>query len=104
MKVLREWGVVAVNGDSTIGEVFHGLSTGQIESADRFHLPRQYTNSLVSCSIAPTLLGKFQSIPLSIKVQDAVEFGKYFIFVLQCSTVRATTPKNALDVLMREAG
>ncbi len=91
VKVFREWGVLAVNSDSTVGEVFHGLSTGHIESADGFRLPEQYADSPVSCSIAPTLLGKFQSIPLSIKVQDAVEFGKYLKFVLQCSTVRPTS-------------
>ena len=33
VKVLCEWGIFAVNSDSTVGEVFHGLSTGQIESA-----------------------------------------------------------------------
>ena len=90
--VLREWGILAVNGDSTFGEVFHGLSTGQIESADGFHLPEQYADSPVSCSIAPILLGKFESIPLSIKVQDAVEFGV------------PTTSKNDIDILMKEAG
>ena len=39
LKVLREWEVLAENSDSTIGEVFHGLSTGQIESADGFCRP-----------------------------------------------------------------
>ena len=57
LKVLREWEILAVNSDSTV-EVFHGLSTGQIESADGFRLPEQYADSPVSCSIAPTLFGK----------------------------------------------
>ena len=104
VKALREWEILTVNSDSTVGEVFHGLSTGQIESADGFRLPEQYADLPVSCSIVPILLGKFQFISLSIKVQDAVEFGKYLKFVLQCSTVRPTTSKNALDVLMKEAG
>ena len=82
VKALREWEILNVNSDSTVGEVFHGLSTGQIESADGFHLPEQYADLPVSCSIVPILLGKFQSISLSIKVQDAVEFGKYLKFVL----------------------
>ena len=102
VKALREWEILNVNSGLTVGEVFHGLSTGQIESADGFHLPEQYADLPVSCSIVPTLLGKFQSTSLSIKVQDAVEFG--LKFVLQCSTVRPTTSKNALDVLMKEAG
>ena len=46
VKVLREWGVLDVNSELTIGEVFHGISTGQVESPDRFHLPEQYADSL----------------------------------------------------------
>ena len=67
-----------------------------------FH--NKYADCPVNCSITPILLGTFQSIPLTVRVQDAVEFGKYFKFVLQCSTVRPTTSKNAFDVLMKEAG
>ena len=104
VKVLRDWGVVAVNGDSTVSEVFHGVSSGQIESADGFHLPKQYADSPVSCSIAPTQTGKFQSIPVSIKVQNAVEFWKYLKFVLQCVSVLPTASKDAFVVLMKEAG
>ena len=44
VKVLRDWGIVAVNGDSTVSEVFHGVSSGQIESADGFRLPKQYAD------------------------------------------------------------
>ena len=46
VKVLCEWGVLDVNSESTIGEAFHGISTGQVESPNRFHLPEQYTDSL----------------------------------------------------------
>ena len=104
VKVLRDWGIVAVNGDSTVSEVFHGVSSGQIESADGFRLPEQYADSPVSCSIAPTQTGKFQSIPLSIKLQDAVEFGKYLKFVLQRVPVPPTASKDPFAVLMKEAG
>ena len=68
VKVLLEWGLLEVNSDSTIGEVFHGLSIGTIEFADGFHLHDQYANSPVSCSIVFTQTRKFQSIPLSVKV------------------------------------
>jgi len=76
IKVFCEHGVLDVNSESTIGEVFHRISTGQVESPDGFRLPEQYADSPVSCSITSTPSGKFQSIPRSIKVQDAVEFGR----------------------------
>ena len=72
--------------------------------ADGFRLPEDCTASPVSCSITPTLSGRYQSIPLSVKVQDAVEFGKHLKFVIRCSTVLSTTFKNVLTVLMKEVG
>ena len=96
--------MLAVNGGSTVGEVFHRLSTGQLQSADGFLLPEQYADSPVTCSIAPNLSGMFQSIPFGVKVQEAVEFGKYFKFVLYCSGGQPTTSRNAFDVLIKEAG
>ena len=103
-KVLRDWGIVDINSDSTVSEVFHGLTTGWIESADGFRHPEQYANSPVSCSIAPSQTGRFQSIPLNVKIQDAVEFGKFLKFVLQHSDEPPTLPKNAFAVLTKEAG
>ena len=42
---------------------------------------------------------------MSVKIQNAVEFGKYFKFVLQMEQVTPQTPtKNAYVVLMFEAG
>lgn len=38
VKVPHDWGVIDVNGDSTVLQVFHGLSNGQVECADYFHL------------------------------------------------------------------
>ena len=56
IQVLREWGVLAVNGGSTVGEVFHGLSTGQIESANGFCLPQQYADCpMISAELRPEL-------------------------------------------------
>ena len=49
MKVLSEWAVVAVNSDSTVSEVFHRMSVGQIETSDGFRLPQLYADSLGSC-------------------------------------------------------
>ena len=104
VKVIRNWGVLSVNSDSTLGDVFHGICTGQLDSPDGFRFEEQYADYPVSCSIASTQVGKFQSISLCVSVQDAVEFGKYLKFVLQYRTVGPTTSRNALDVLMNEAG
>ena len=42
---------------------------------------------------------------MPVKIQNAVEFGKYFKFVLQMEQVTPQTPtKNAYVVLMSEAG
>ena len=82
-KVLCDCDVLSVNGDAIISEVFQGLCMGQIESADGFHLLQQYIDSPVSCAIAHSSTDQFQSISLSVKVQIAVEFGKYFKYVLR---------------------
>jgi len=39
VKVICEQGVLDVNSELTIGEVFHGFSTGQVESPVGFRLP-----------------------------------------------------------------
>ena len=42
---------------------------------------------------------------MSVKIQNAVEFGKYYKFVLQMEQVTLQAPtKNALVILMSEAG
>ena len=103
--MLKDWGILSINGECLISEVFHGLPTGQIESADEFRLPNEFADSPVSCSNAHSQTGRFQSISLSIKVLDAVEFGKYFKFLLhgQCAT-KSNSCRNAFTVLMEGAG
>ena len=103
-KVLRDWGILSVNGECIISEVFQGLCTGKIESTEGFRLPDEYANSPFSCSVAHSQLGRFQSISLMIKVVDAVEFGKYFKFLLQVQCSMQSARKNAFTVLMEEAG
>ena len=107
-KVLRDWDILLVNGESVICEVFQGLCMGQIESADGFHLLQQYVDSPMSCAIAHSPTGQFQSILLSVKIQNAVEFGKYFKFVVRMESGTShsaqTTTKNAFNILMSEAG
>jgi len=97
-----------VNDESVICEVFTGLFIGQIEGADGFRLPQQYIDSPVSYAIAHSPTGKSQSILLSVKIQNAVEFGKYFKFVIRMESGTShsaqTTTKNAFNILMSEAG
>jgi len=102
-KVLRDWGIVLVNGECLISELFRGLCTGQIESADGFRLPDEYANSPLLCSVAHSQTGRFQSISLSVKVLDAVEFGKYFKFLLQASRERSSSSRDVFTVLMEGA-
>ena len=90
IQVLRDWGVLDVNGESTVGALFHGLSTGECESAEGFRLEIAYADLPVSCGISLSQSGKFQSLPLSVKIQDAIEFGKFFKFVLQCHDTTAS--------------
>jgi len=97
-----------VNGESVICKVFQGLCTGQIESANGFRLSQQYIDSPMSCAIVHSSTGQFQSISLSAKMQNAVEFRKYFKFVVSMESGAShsvqTTTKNALNILMSEAG
>ena len=105
VKVIRDWGDVEVNGESTVGALFHGLITGECESEEGFRLETTYVDLPVSCGISTTQCGKFQSIPLCIKIQDAVEFGKFFKFVLQHNTASpVSSSKNAFSMLMQAAG
>ena len=66
-KVLKDWGILSVNGECIISEVFQDLCSGGIESAEGFRLPDEYANTPVSCSISHSQLGRFQSISLAIK-------------------------------------
>ena len=106
-KVIRDWGIVAASDDSTLLGVFHALSSGQLESADGFRLSEQYADCPINCLVAQSQSGKFQCIPLAVKVHDAIEFGKYFKFVLQYSCqppAVAQSSSDAFTVLMRAAG
>ena len=102
-KIIREWGLVEVNSISTVAELFNDLAIGRIESGDGFRLPEHYSDAPFSCSIAHTISGKFQSLPNNVKVQDAIEFGKFFKFVLDFTEPTSRAPKNALSLLMANA-
>jgi len=71
---------------------------GLIESADGFAYRISTRTHLYShCH--------FQPISLTIKVVDAVEFGKYFKFLLTVQEQSSTqTRRNAFTLLMEEAG
>ena len=65
-------------------------SAPECESAEDFRLEIAYADLPVSCGISLSLSGKFQSLPLSVKIQDAIEFGKFFKFVLRCHDTTAS--------------
>ena len=46
---------------------------------------------------------RFQSISLSVKVLNAVEFGKYLKFLLQASRERSSSSRDVFTVLMEGA-
>jgi len=91
VKVLRDWGILSVNGEYLINEVFEGLCTRLIEFADGFRLPDQYVNS---SSNSHSHYGHFQPISLTIKVVDGVEFGKYFEFLLKVQEQTVCKPEE----------
>ena len=41
VKVLRDWGILSVNSNSTLDDVFYGICTGQLDSSDGFYLKEQ---------------------------------------------------------------
>ena len=62
-------GVLSVNFDSTLGDVLHGVCTGQLDSTDGFHLDQRaicWLPSNISCSVASTHVGKFWTISFCV--------------------------------------
>ena len=106
-RVIRDWGLVPVSDDSTLLAVFEGLSYGVVESGDGWRLPEEYSNSPITCMVARSQSGPFQSVPIAVKICEASEFGKFFKFLLQSPINQqqaAQSQQNALEVVMRNAG
>lgn len=103
-QVIRDWGLLPVSEDSTLLAVFEALCSGQIESPDGWRLPEEYLDVPVTCMVAEIQSGRFQSIPMMVKVVDAVEFGKYFKFLLQGQSQPQAVQRDAAAVLMKSAG
>ena len=102
-KVIRDWGLVPVSDNSTLLAVFQALCSGQIESADGWQLPEEYVNSPITCLVAQSQSARFQTVPITVKVEEAIEFGKYFKFLLQSPQPRVVK-LDARAILMKSAG
>ena len=64
VKVLCDWGVLSVNSDSTLGDVFHGICTGQLDSPDGFRLEEQYADCQV-VALRPHKWENFNPFPFA---------------------------------------
>ena len=64
VKVFCDWDVLLVNSNSTLGDMFHGICSWQLDSPDGFCLEEQYADCPVSCSMVSIQAGKFHSISL----------------------------------------
>ncbi|XP_070571401.1 uncharacterized protein [Ptychodera flava] len=107
-KVLRPFGLVDVNAQCSLTEVYQDLTRGVLSTGDRFILPNDYEQCCVEVLVSKELNGKFQSVPLTAKVTDCLDFGKYFQFTLnndENPTNKSTRPTvNAFDLLLRSRG
>ena len=63
VKVLRDWGVLSINSDSTLGDVFHGICTGQLDSPDGFRLEEEYADCPVVVVSRPLKRENFNRFP-----------------------------------------
>ena len=85
VKVLRDWNVIAVDESWTLRRVFEGLANGMegLDEGDSWTLDAALFSSPLVCKVGTSRKGDFQRILLSLAVGDALEFGKYFRFILQ---------------------
>ena len=79
--MLHQWDIISVSIDEKFSVVFEGLHSGDLDSADGWHLPDKYVNPPVTCMVGKSQTANFKS--LSTKVQEAIELGKYFNSLLQ---------------------
>ena len=87
-----------MDGSSTLLQVFNGVCDG-------FLLDAEYNKSLVKSLVGASTKGEFQDVPITEKVDDCIEFGKYFKYCLQTAAVateKAAIP-NAFEILMQSS-
>ena len=97
-KVLHQWGIISVSIDAKLSFVFKGLCSGDLDSADGWHLPEKYVNPPVTCMFGKSQTANFQSP--STKVQEAIELGKYLNSLLQSPPPREVCVTQGASVLL----
>lgn len=103
-KFLREFGLINAPLAVTIAILFRELCQGVLETGDSFVLPQEYTESDVKAFVSDALAGTYQSVPLSSKVGDVLQFGKFIKFELDAVGKIEVPVKNAFDILFAESG
>ena len=71
IKVLRDWNVISVDGLWTLRHVLKNVADGRYER-DSWMIDRALRGLQLVCKVG-----------LSLTVDNALEFGKYFRFILQ---------------------
>ena len=85
VKVVRDWNIISVDESWTLRHVFERLADGTEgrDEEDSWTLDTTLRDLPLVCEVAPSRKGDFQRILLLLAVDDALEFGKYFRFILQ---------------------
>ena len=81
VKVLRHWNIISVDESWTLRHVFENLADGTDgrDEGDSWTLDTALRGLPLVCKVGLLRKGDF----LSLTVDDALEFGKYFRFILQ---------------------
>ena len=85
IKVLRDWNIISVDESWTLRHVFENVADGTDgrDEGDSWTLDTALRGLPLVCKVGLSRKGDFQRILLSLTVDDALEFGKYFRFILQ---------------------
>ena len=85
VKVLQDWNIISVDELSTLQHVFKNLVDGSdgCDEGDSWTLDTALCDLPLVCQVGLSRKGEFQRILLSLTVEDALEFGKYFRYILQ---------------------
>lgn len=86
-QVLRDWRILALedNGGSlTFLDLFKGIEEHRFDQEESFTMPSEFVGSPLMCELGPVKESDFQSVPLHVKVGEAVPvFGKYVKFTMK---------------------
>ena len=83
VKVIKDWLIISVDESWTLRHVFERLADGTEDEGDSWVLDATLRTLPLVCKVGSSRKGDFQQIILSVSVEDVLEFGKYFQFILQ---------------------